>query len=391
MTPGARITAGLLAAVVVVSLAYLVRQQASGPDDYLLAGEQFSPTELYAMETAFGKAGLGEYVVDGGRVRIQSAQRAAYMAALADGNALPEHFGSYFRKAIDQGGMFIGSQEKEERMKLALQEELAAVIRGMRDIERAAVFYDVKTKRGLSSQTVATASVIVKPKGTQQLDEQRVSDIRHVVAHAIGELKPQHVSVSDQNGRTYPATGESASGIDSNEYRQMKLSYEADLRKTILDLLSMVPGALVSVNVALDPEMSRETVEKKYDKAVSAATTIDERQLEETNEASGSNGPPGTRSNGSTNEPANIAVTAAKGNNSLRTRTDSKQTIQPGGSESIARLAGLTPKRVTVSVGVPKSYFEKIWRKNTGADETQKADDNAIATIQRDETQKLQR
>jgi flagellar M-ring protein FliF len=161
------------------------------------------------------------------------------------------------------------------------------------------------------------------------------------------------------------------------------------LRKQILELLSMVPGALVSVNVALDPEINRETRNVKFDKGGSVATRVDERTREETMQANGSAGAPGTRSNGATNEPATIAQTSGAGGNQ-RTESDSKQIVQPGGLESVSTTAGLTPKRVTVSVGIPKSYFEKIWRKTTGADESQKPDDNAVATIERDETQKLQ-
>jgi flagellar biosynthesis/type III secretory pathway M-ring protein FliF/YscJ len=84
----------------------------------------------------------------------------------------------------------------------------------MKDIERASVLYDVKTKpgTGLSKETVATASVSVKPVGSLRLDEERVRDIRNFVAGAIAELQPENISVSDQNGRTYPAGDSSMIG-----------------------------------------------------------------------------------------------------------------------------------------------------------------------------------
>ena len=45
------------------------------------------------MEAAFGKAGLNGFTIEGGRVKVPHAQRAAYLAALADAKALPPNFG----------------------------------------------------------------------------------------------------------------------------------------------------------------------------------------------------------------------------------------------------------------------------------------------------------
>src|SRR5215469_10012762 len=83
MTPGARITAGLLLAVVVVSAGYLFTHQVTGGDAYLLDGQHFSTSELESMQAAFGKAGLGSFEVDAGRLRVPRGMKAKYMAALA--------------------------------------------------------------------------------------------------------------------------------------------------------------------------------------------------------------------------------------------------------------------------------------------------------------------
>ena len=53
MSPGARITTGLLAAVLVVGFGYLFNAQSSGGDAYLLNGQSFTADEMAAMEGAF--------------------------------------------------------------------------------------------------------------------------------------------------------------------------------------------------------------------------------------------------------------------------------------------------------------------------------------------------
>ena len=58
MTPGARITAGLLLVVVVVSLGYLFNSQISGPSADLMHGVPIPPNEMPKMLAAFDKANL---------------------------------------------------------------------------------------------------------------------------------------------------------------------------------------------------------------------------------------------------------------------------------------------------------------------------------------------
>ena len=70
MTPAARVTAGLLLAVVVISVIYLVRFQSSGADEYLLGGRAFSEREIATMEAAFSQAGLQRWESDGNRIRV---------------------------------------------------------------------------------------------------------------------------------------------------------------------------------------------------------------------------------------------------------------------------------------------------------------------------------
>ena len=83
MSPGARLTAGLLLVAVVVSIGYLFNAQTGGADAYLLNGQSFTADEMSAMEGAFGKAGLSDYTMDGSRIRISKSRQAAFLGALA--------------------------------------------------------------------------------------------------------------------------------------------------------------------------------------------------------------------------------------------------------------------------------------------------------------------
>ncbi len=301
----ARLVAAGVALVAITSLVFVVSRSPSSEDAYLLGGQGFSSSEMAAMEAAFGRAKLPGYRIESNRIRVPAGQQAAYMAALADHGALPANFGDYLAEANVKVGPFTSRNQQDELLKAAKQRELALIICAMQGIERAAVHYDTQKKGGLRSATVTTASVSVKPVGSQQLEEKQVPMIRHLVAGAIAGLAPESVTVVDLNGRTY--TGALSNGLPSAQddpYLARVKQYQSLYETTIGNALSYVGGATISVHVELDRELVHRT----------------ERQ-----------------------------ATTWSGE---RTQVD---------------LAALTPKVVTASVGVPSSYYENIWRRRTEA------------------------
>src|SRR6056297_2810628 len=82
MTPGARITAGLLLVVIFISLVYLLVFPSSQADRYLFGSREFSDADLAAMQRAFSAENLDHYELDGKRVKVPGNKRTRYMQAL---------------------------------------------------------------------------------------------------------------------------------------------------------------------------------------------------------------------------------------------------------------------------------------------------------------------
>ncbi len=394
MTPGARVTTGLLLAVIVVSLGYLFSHQVSGSDTYLMGGESFAPGDLQAMEAAFGKAGLTSYRVDGSRVSIPRGQQAQYMAALADNNALPPQFGKFITAAVEEGSPFLTTQQRADRRKAATEKELALIIRSMPGIEKAAVISDVENERGLKASTTKTASVAVKALGTQQLDQEQVRKIRCLVRAAFAGLKPENVTLVDLNGPVYAGNGDPAGGGASatdDPYFARKREYEQTWQKSILSALAYVPGVNVTTNVVLDTQQSRRSVDVKHDPKVVAAQ-VSEFEKSRTREGGGPGGRPGyTAQQPKANAPS--AVAGARGATTEQedeSRTDTVNLV--GTQKTETEEAGLTPKRVTAAIGVPTSYFVKVWqeRNPTAAGQEAKPPDKAdLDRIRAEEIKKI--
>ncbi len=392
MTPGARITAGLLLTVVVVSLGYLFTHQISGSDTFLMNGEHFAPSQLPAMEAAFDKAGLKDYEVEGTRIKVPRGRQSAYMGALADANALPRNFHDYIQAALKESSPFLSKQQQAARLKSALQQELSQIVGAMRGIERAVVLYDSETTGGLRRETITKASVNVQASGSDPLDEQRIAAIRHSVAAAIAGLKPESVTVTDLgSGRVYPGGQSDGPGsVWNNLYGGRKKEYELSWRKKVQEALARVPGVDVSVNVVLDREKFVRKSSVTHDPKPVAYSTSEE-MTEMITDAGVPAGQPGYQAQLNT---GTAATSRAKGTHeestASTTRTDSALSSNTEDSE----LVGLTPKQVTASIAVPKSYFEDIWRRRNPAaegSEPQTPDANDLAQIEAEEVAKIRK
>src|SRR5687767_11234347 len=111
------------------------------------------------MEAAFSEAGLGGYQVTGTQDSNTRNQQAAYVAALAEGKALPMNWNDYLVQALDSGNVFSDSKEREERLHIAKQQELSLVLRNLPGVQNATVHYDRQKKAAFGKQSAATASV----------------------------------------------------------------------------------------------------------------------------------------------------------------------------------------------------------------------------------------
>jgi flagellar M-ring protein FliF len=362
MSPGGRITAVLLLAVVVVSLTYLFAFHSPTPDDYLLGARPIAASDMAAMEGAFAKAGLSDYEIEGQRIRIPRGKRAAYLGALADAKAMPKDFLDHAQAAVaDSGNVFESQKQREQRLKLAKQQELALIIRSMRDIEHATVQYDEIDRGGFPRRVEKVALVAVRPVGNAQLDDDRANGIIDLTVHAIAGLKTENVTVTDLNsGRAIGGGGTQGGvgGLRDDPYASRKRMYEQMWGDKIRSLLAFVQGAVVNVNVELDPEVHHRQDSVRYDPKVVALESTDASTTETSTQAQ-PQGRPGVVSN------ANVAQavgTSGPASQSQRELTEAYQKNIAGHEQTSIYKAPLVPSRVTVSVAVPMNYLAKVWR-----------------------------
>jgi flagellar M-ring protein FliF len=146
----------------------------------------------------------------------------------------------------------------------ALEGELARTIRAIDRIQAARVHL-VLPERPLFSREAPepSASIVLRVRGA--LEAQQVRAIRHLVASAVNGLKPQRVSIVDENGMLLAdgTMNENASGGASGDER--RAAFERRMRNEVEGIVSSVVGsgrAKVQVTADFDYNKITQTSDK---------------------------------------------------------------------------------------------------------------------------------
>src|SRR6201995_3297748 len=110
----------------------------------------------------------------------------------------------------------------------ALEGELARTIRAIDKIQAARVHLVLPERPLFARETPEpSASIVVRVRGT--LEPQQIRAIRHLVASAVNGLKPQRVSIVDENGQLLANGGEDANS-DAVTGDERRANFEKRMR-----------------------------------------------------------------------------------------------------------------------------------------------------------------
>jgi flagellar M-ring protein FliF len=373
MTPGARITAGLLLAVVVISVGYLFQYPSAGPDEYLFGGAFIPDGQLNQIEAAMAQAGLNAHRREGNRILVPVGLRAEYIAAVADAGALPPNFHNFLENALSQGGPWESAEATRERLKIARQQMLGEIIRHMPWVEDAVVLYDEQQPRGIRRQKVVTASVSIRPLAGEALDPSRKITVQKLVAHAVVGMTVDNVVVTSLGAEnSYGADGVFPETF-AEGYWQTRVAYEQYKKNCILNALRDIPGVRVEVSAELDNTVGETVQNLRPDKQGTAlrTLTVEEKSTQGT---SGGGGPVGVTAQGP-NRVGTLPQLTQRETSEMTKTTDEADNLV-GQETSVLQRTGFTPKEDWATVTIPRSYVEQIWKqRNPDAKDAPKDED----------------
>lgn len=124
----------------------------------------------------------------------------------------------------------------------ALEGELARTIKSIDRIQAVRVHLVLPDRPLFSREKPEpSAAIVVRVRGA--LEPQQVRAIRHLVASSVNGLKPQRVSIVDENGQLLADGSGNVNGMGDVGADERRIAYENRLRKQIESIVTSVVGA----------------------------------------------------------------------------------------------------------------------------------------------------
>jgi flagellar M-ring protein FliF len=151
----------------------------------------------------------------------------------------------------------------------ALQGELARTINGFAEVDSSRVHIVMPEKSlFVKDEQSASASVVLKLKHGQWLNQEQVQGIVNLVSSSVSRLNPENVTVVDSNGRLLAGPkDDSTLATPSSDQLDYQAKVERKLEGRLLTMLEKALGvnkAIVRVSCALDFKRHEQTEERFY-------------------------------------------------------------------------------------------------------------------------------
>ncbi len=150
----------------------------------------------------------------------------------------------------------------------ALQNELATTISSLDSVVYARVHLALPEKKLFArEQQAASASVMVVTRPEGALRQRYATAMANLVASAVEDLSPEHVTITDGRGNVLGGSAQSPAELAADEqlaYRRQVEQYLSEQAESMLEPVLGVNRCTVRVSAEMDFEDSRETT-RKYD------------------------------------------------------------------------------------------------------------------------------
>ena len=350
-----RVIAGMLVVAIALGLGMLVRGSTTPSVEPLFGGRTFSEKELDTMEMAFSQAGLRDWNREGRRLLIPVATRNEYLTALQNETTLSHSVQSNLQAAIESTSPFESSDQRQSREMAAKERDISNLINRFPFVAWASVEHDQGQRLGLSREAPQSARVVVTPEGTTALTRDQKDMIQDVVWPSYAGMTADDVVVIDTNG-----SASSVADAAEDPLLRKRREEEANLVQKVRAQLSGYGRIQVQAYVEIDPTLA---VEKTVLKYADQPTTLGEhsRSVESVSTRPLNRGVPGTVPNAIGNRAASIDENAQ----TSRVEEDERESTRVAGQEyEQSSMAALQVKRARVSIGLPSSYYRKVWAQN---------------------------
>lgn len=357
LSPTARLLIGSLAIIIVMTLFLVAQYTGRRAMEPLGLQANLSPDARTQTLSYLQSRGI-EYRESGSDILVPVDQKYTVLAQLTDSEIItPDQIN--FDTLVQQDSPFLSKAQNDRRWLVATMNVLGRTISNLDGIQRATVLIDDPPNAGGIGRAhlPASASVTVQTRG-EELGQSKVDAIAEMVAGAHARLDVSDVRVIDAtSGRVFRARDDSVLHASGN--LELQLNKERAVRTKLIEHLAYIPGVNVGVNVIVD---TRTVVQqtRSFDNPKHGVTAERNRAINSQNTSSGAE--PGVRPNTG----VAIASSGRRGSSLSDERTEAEMVPAFGGTDARITDGGGHSLLISASVGVPKSYFVRLWQDQSG-------------------------
>lgn len=376
---GLPVAAKLLAGSLVVILAmglFLVAQWSSRSDTVPFA---VVPAAYDEARTYLANRGV-EYTEENGKLLVPVSDHADLLAGFAQQGGS----GEIDWDKLVPSDPFAPEAERRQRHLLAVQTVLSKLVGGFRNVKSAMVIISPKSTSPLGSARNAQSASVTVSMRTGALSPEQVDAIAAMVAGTQSGMKPENVSITD-GAQAYRTSFGRTGASDTNLEHSQKVADAVQAR--IANLLSWLQGVRISVNAqVVTTERTSTTTEFKE----GVVAPLSETSSSTETKAAAQQREPGVVPNTG----ISLGAPGPAGPQSSTERSENKYRAEiPGMRRTEVDPTGY-PTKIDVSIAVPWSYFERLWRmRNPSTDgaEAKQPDVAAVEAIRDDELARIRK
>lgn len=298
-----------------------------------------------------------------GQIMVPAEQRHVLLAQMTENEIIgPDQID--FDALIRQDSPFLSKAQNDRRWLIATMNHLSRTISRMDGVRRADVVIDEPSRpSGIGRAHLAPSAMVNVVTDGDPLTSDQVNAIAEMVAGAHAELKVDGVAVVDAGaGKVHHASSDRRNR-GAGHYLELQESTTAVFEEKLGRALSYIPGVNIAVNVIVD---HREVVEQsqRVDEPKQGLTREATRNVASTARAPG--GEPGVRPNTG----ASLAIAARPASSLTDERSETRMIPAFGGTNSRTHDPGGYALQINAAIGVPRSYFVRLYTEQAGEDQT---------------------
>jgi flagellar M-ring protein FliF len=342
-----------------------------------------SGTDASAIVDQLNADGTKYELADGGKTIMVPKDKVYDLRLTMSGKGLPAEADTGY-SLLDKQGVTTSEFMQHVGYQRALEGELANTIKSIDGVQAANVHLVIPQKDVFADdEKKPTASVLITTRGGDDLDQNQVQAIVHLVAASVEGLDADQVTVADAKGNVLSAGGGETVAAAGDQRSKQTADFEQRMNTAVARMLDSVVGtghAVVKTTADLDFDQT-ETKTQTY-KSDPKTVPLSESTTNETYNGTGGTsggvlGPDNIQVPGNANGNGTYNKSTAVRNNAVGLVTETRKSA-PG---NVRRLSVAVLLDSTVAPGVNQADVEKMVSSAVGLDTTTRGDTISVTQL----------